>query len=122
MGFPKGSQGLLHLHQSKRDPQNQRMWITRMLCFGLSLTRVSHQIIDVIGKTLAFHTSTNYEIRAPEPFTSVVHENVPADLARISKQQYRSDYDLHIDFSRTLKRLNDGHCVWVNRCYVSDNR
>jgi hypothetical protein len=47
-----------------------------------------------------------------------VHEDLLGDLARISKQSYPSDYDLHIDFSRTLKRLNDGHCVWINACYV----
>lgn len=73
-----------------------------------------------MSKTLAFHTSVNYEIRAPEPFTSAVHEDLFADLARISKQQYHSDYDLHVDLSRTFKRLNDGHCVWINRCYVSN--
>ena len=63
----------------------------------------------------------NYEIRAPEPFTAEVHEDLFADLARITKQKYRSDYDMHIDLSRTFKRLNDGHCVWINRCYVSDD-
>lgn len=67
---------------------------------------------------MAFHTSTNYQISAPEPFADEVHENVLADLARIGGSKYKSDYDLHIDFSRTLKRLNDGHCVWVNACYV----
>jgi len=67
---------------------------------------------------MAFHTSTNYQISAPEPFKDEVHEDVLADLARIGGSKYKSDYDLHIDFSRTLKRLNDGHCVWVNACYV----
>ncbi|RDB27918.1 Peptidase S41 family protein ustP [Hypsizygus marmoreus] len=65
-------------------------------------------IIDVINKTLAFHTSTNYEIRAPQPFTADVHEELLADLARIRAQSYKSDYDLHIDLSRSVKRLNDG--------------
>src|SRR4051812_2205942 len=77
------------------------------------------QIIQVINKTLAFHTSVNYQIKAPQPFTADVHEDLLGDLARIQEQSYKSDYDLHIDFSRTLKRLNDGHCVWVNSCYVS---
>ena len=70
-----------------------------------------------MNKTLAFHTSVNYELRAPEPFTADVHEDLLGDLARISKQHYASDFDLHIDMSRTLKRLNDGHCVYINNCY-----
>ncbi len=73
--------------------------------------------MDVVNKTLAFHTSVNYELLAPEPFTADVHEDLLGDLARISKQQYPSDFDLHIDMSRTLKRLNDGHCVYINSCY-----
>jgi len=79
---------------------------------------VKENIIEVVNKTLAFHTSVSYELKAPEPFTSSVHEDVLGDLARISKQSYASDYDLHIDLSRTLKRLQDGHCVWINYCYV----
>ncbi|KAL0959839.1 hypothetical protein HGRIS_011515 [Hohenbuehelia grisea] len=76
-------------------------------------------ILDVIGKTLAFHASTNYQIQAPPPFHNDVHEDVIKSLARIRATRYASDYDLHIDLSRTLKRLNDGHCVWINRCYDS---
>ncbi|KAF9479493.1 hypothetical protein BDN70DRAFT_932553 [Pholiota conissans] len=80
---------------------------------------IKDNIVQVINKTLAFHTSVNYEFKAPQPFTADVHEDLLGDLARISKQSYPSDYDLHIDFSRTLKRLNDGHCVWINACYVT---
>ncbi|KAJ8454077.1 hypothetical protein ONZ45_g19447 [Pleurotus djamor] len=76
-------------------------------------------ILDVVNKTLAFHTSVNYQIRAPAPFNNDVHEDLMKDLARIRSQRFASDYDLHIDLSRTLKRLNDGHCVWINRCFDS---
>ncbi|PPR00180.1 hypothetical protein CVT24_005078 [Panaeolus cyanescens] len=75
---------------------------------------IKSNIIEVISKTLAFHTSVNYQIQAPPPFNNDVHEDLFADFARITKQKYPSDYDLHIDISRTLKRLNDGHCVWAN--------
>lgn len=57
---------------------------------------------------MAFHTSVNYQISAPEPFTRDVHENLMADLTRIQMTKYPSDFDLHIDLSRTFKRLNDG--------------
>jgi len=79
---------------------------------------VAPQILDVAKKTLAFHTSVNYQIKAPQPFTNDVQEDLLADIARIRRQSYHSDYDLHIDLSRSFKRLNDGHCVWINRCYV----
>ncbi len=74
------------------------------------------QIIEVVNKTLAFHTSPNYELQAPPPYADT-HEDIAFDLARISLQDYDSDYDLHIDVSRSVKRFNDGHCVWINSCY-----
>ncbi|KAL7277149.1 hypothetical protein ACG7TL_008995 [Trametes sanguinea] len=80
---------------------------------------IKENIVEVINKTLAFHTSVNYEKRAPEPFTADVHEDVLADLARISGQTYANELDLHVDLSRTLKRLNDGHCVYINQCFDS---
>ncbi|KAG6888646.1 hypothetical protein C0992_007963 [Termitomyces sp. T32_za158] len=80
---------------------------------------IKTNIIDVIEKTLAFHTSVNYQIKAPEPFSSDVHEDILADLEEYRNTNYSSDYDLHITLSRALKRLNDGHCTWINRCYVS---
>ncbi|TDL25270.1 hypothetical protein BD410DRAFT_633830 [Rickenella mellea] len=76
-------------------------------------------ILEVVTKTLAFDTSINYQIRAPEPFTQDVHENVLADLARIGAQRYASEFDMHIDLSRSVKRLMDGHCVYINACYDS---
>ncbi|KAJ6503566.1 hypothetical protein C8R45DRAFT_1060385 [Mycena sanguinolenta] len=79
---------------------------------------IKSNILEVINKTLAFHTSVNYQIKAPEPFTEYVHEDLLKDIERISTSEYASDYDLHIDLSRTLKRLNDGHCMWINSCYV----
>ncbi|KAF7360569.1 Peptidase S41 family protein ustP [Mycena venus] len=80
---------------------------------------IKSNILDVVSKTLAFHTSVNYQIKAPEPFTEFVHEDLFKDIERISKTSYPSDYDLHVDLSRTIKRLNDGHCVWINACYDS---
>lgn len=77
------------------------------------------QILDVVGRTLNFHTSVNYQIQAPPPFNEDVHEDLFKDLDRIRATNYASDYDMHVDLSRTLKRLNDGHCVWINGCYVS---
>ena len=75
------------------------------------------QILEVVTKTLAFHTSVNYQRLAPEPFTAVVHEDILGDLARIGQTAYRSEFDMHVDLSRSVKRLMDGHCVYINNCY-----
>ncbi|PBK91572.1 hypothetical protein ARMGADRAFT_1054240 [Armillaria gallica] len=76
--------------------------------------------IEVLNKTLAFHTSVNYQIQAPEPFNNDVHEDLHADLARISSQDHHpSEFDLHLDLFRAFKRVNDGHCAVLNYCYDS---
>lgn len=61
----------------------------------------------------------NYQRLAPEPFTADVHEDILGDLARIGRTTYKSELDLHIDLSRSVKRLMDGHCVYVNMCFDS---
>ncbi|KAF8967856.1 hypothetical protein BDZ97DRAFT_1801579 [Flammula alnicola] len=63
--------------------------------------------IEVVNKTLAFHTSND------------VHEDLAADLVRLSKQDYSSEFDFHLDIYRSFKRVNDGHCGVFNYCYDS---
>ncbi len=70
-------------------------------------------------KTLAFHTSVSYQVLAPEPFTTEVHEDILGDLARIGATRYNSAFDMHVDLSRSVKRLMDGHCVYTNACFDS---
>lgn len=66
---------------------------------------------------MAFYTSVNYAVSAPPPFSKDIHEDLLKDLARVSTQEYASDFDLHIDMSRIMKRTNDGHCAYINLCY-----
>jgi hypothetical protein len=89
------------------------IFITLVLHLPLTLL----QIIEVVNKTLAFHTSVNYQIQAPPPFDKDVHEDLVADLDRISKESYSSEFDFHIDIYRSFKRVNDGHCGVFNFCY-----
>ena len=89
-------------------------WITLTL-FTLLLT--NFQIIEVVNKTLGFHTSVNYQIQAPPPFDQDIHEDLVADLARISRESYPSEFEFHIDIYRSFKRVNDGHCGVYNYCY-----
>jgi hypothetical protein len=76
-----------------------------------------YKTIEVINKTLAFHTSTNYQIQAPEPFKNDVHEDMQADLARIASENQTSEFDLHLDIYRAVRRVNDGHCAALDLCY-----
>ncbi|KAL5481091.1 hypothetical protein ACEPAI_10032 [Sanghuangporus weigelae] len=80
---------------------------------------IKTNILDVVQKSLAFHTSVNYQVRAPEPFTADVHEDILGDIARIRRTQYSSEFDMHIDLARSVRRLMDGHCVYINACYDS---
>lgn len=59
----------------------------------------------------------NYQIQAPKPFETDVHEDLHKDIARISRQKQSSEFELHLDLYRSFRRLNDGHCVVLNRCY-----
>ncbi|KZT01062.1 uncharacterized protein LAESUDRAFT_816144 [Laetiporus sulphureus 93-53] len=100
-------------NQTWVSPQNVRACFTS---FSVE-TDIKENIIEVVNKTLAFHTSVNYQRLAPPPFSNDVHEDILADLARISSQKHASDFDFHLDLSRAFKRLNDGHCVYINLCY-----
>ncbi|KAL5528063.1 hypothetical protein ACEPAF_7199 [Sanghuangporus sanghuang] len=80
---------------------------------------IKSNILDVVEKTLAFHTSVNYQIRAPEPFANDVQEDILADIARIRRSQYTSEFEMHIDLQRSTRRLMDGHCVYFDLCYDS---
>lgn len=71
----------------------------------------------MVNKTLAFHTSVNYQIQAPAPYDNDVHEDLVGDLDRIAETNYTSELDFHIDVYRSFKRVNDGHCGVYSRCF-----
>ncbi|KAK0485881.1 hypothetical protein IW261DRAFT_1452570 [Armillaria novae-zelandiae] len=101
-----------------------KQWVTPVqarACIALAAVDpvLKANTIDVLSKTLAFHTSVNYQLQAPEPFSNDVHEDLHADLARISSQHHPSEFDLHLDLFRAFKRVNDGHCAVLNYCYDS---
>jgi len=75
------------------------------------------KVLEVINKTLPFHASQNYQLQAPAPFADT-HVDIAGEMARIQGQDYASEYDFHLDLSRTFKRANDGHLAWIWYCYV----
>ncbi|KAJ6499989.1 hypothetical protein C8R47DRAFT_970997 [Mycena vitilis] len=80
---------------------------------------IKNNIIQVVNKSLPFHTSVNYQILAPHPFDKEVHEDIAADVARIKETSYPSDFHFHLDLYSSFRRLNDGHCTIFNFCYDS---
>ncbi|KAH8099441.1 hypothetical protein BXZ70DRAFT_1009250 [Cristinia sonorae] len=82
--------------------------------------KAKDNIIEVVDKTLAaFHTSRYYQKRAPQPFAAEVGVDLDSEFARMRRTRYSSEYEFHLDFSRTIKRLNDGHAGYINACYDS---
>ncbi|KAH8827563.1 hypothetical protein DL96DRAFT_1599472 [Flagelloscypha sp. PMI_526] len=79
---------------------------------------IKANIVEVVNKTMAFHTSTNYEIQAPSPFDDV-HQDIIATLARVGSQSYDTDFDFHVDLATSTRTMGDGHSVYVNMCYDS---
>ncbi|KAH8077074.1 hypothetical protein BXZ70DRAFT_705743 [Cristinia sonorae] len=91
-------------------------------CFNVIAVgpKAKDNILDVVDKTTAaFDHSRPYQKLAPPPFTGEIHENLSADIARIRRTHYKTEFDLHIDVSRSVKRLFDGHTVYFNDCYDS---
>ncbi|KAJ7680424.1 hypothetical protein DFH06DRAFT_1265431 [Mycena polygramma] len=80
---------------------------------------IKNNIIQVVNKSLPFHTSVNYQILAPHPFDKEVHEDIAADVAQIKETSYPSDFHFHLDLYSSFRRLNDGHCTIFNFCYDS---
>lgn len=106
---------MLHLLACRRGNQGQRTF-RRSSYTTPPDSSIRFKIVEVLNKTLAFHTSVNYQRQAPPPFEDI-HEDVHADLVRISSQSYASDFELHLDLVQSLKRLVDGHCFYMNLCY-----
>ncbi|KAK0195495.1 hypothetical protein F5146DRAFT_1100975 [Armillaria mellea] len=102
-----------------------RKWVTPVqarACISLAPVDpvLKANTIDVLNKTLAFHTSVNYQIQAPGALQQrLCTKTFTVDLARISSQDHPSELDLHLDLFRAFKRVNDGHCVVLNYCYDS---
>lgn len=115
MGVAPGRAGMLLDLPCRRGNQGQCTFLVDSTILPAD-SSIPFKIVEVLNKTLAFHTSVNYQRQAPPPFEDI-HEDVHADLARISSQSYASDFELHLDLVRSLKRLVDGHCFYMNLCY-----
>ncbi|CAE6502589.1 unnamed protein product [Rhizoctonia solani] len=82
-------------------------------------TTLRDNVADILSKTFSqFHTSTNFHLNMPDPFTEVTIDLL-GELRRIKTTTYISDFAFHRDISTTFKRLGDSHAGYVNYCYDS---
>ncbi|CAE6493211.1 unnamed protein product [Rhizoctonia solani] len=82
-------------------------------------TTLRDNVVDVLSKTFdQFHASTKFHLNMPEPFKDLTID-ILGELQRIKQLTYSSDFELHQDISRTVKRLGDGHAGYANYCYDS---
>ena len=42
-----------------------------------------------------------------------------ADIKRIRRSRYASEFAMHVDLQLSTRRLMDGHCVYFDLCYDS---
>ncbi|KAG8737546.1 hypothetical protein FRC12_017108 [Ceratobasidium sp. 428] len=76
-------------------------------------------VVDVVSKTFSqFHSSTSFHLNMPDPFTDDTVDLI-GELNRIKSTTYSSDFEVHQDVSRQVKRLGDGHAGYLNYCYDS---
>ncbi|KAH8102308.1 hypothetical protein BXZ70DRAFT_68187 [Cristinia sonorae] len=115
-------------HQPERDfcaPLAWQKWVSpkeaRACLTSVSvgpINKIRDNIVEVVSKTLSeFHTTLAYEKRTSSPYD--VHVDLDEEFARIKRTRYDSEWDLHLDLSKTVKKLKNGHAVYINNCYDS---
>ncbi|KAH8096742.1 hypothetical protein BXZ70DRAFT_334566 [Cristinia sonorae] len=103
--------------QKWTNPKDVRACLTSVSVAPIN--KIRDNIIEVISKTLSeFHTTLAYEKRSPSPFD--VRVDLDDEFARIKRTRYDTEWDLHLDISKTVKRLKNGHAVYINPCYDSE--
>ncbi|KAH8082435.1 hypothetical protein BXZ70DRAFT_1012287 [Cristinia sonorae] len=82
------------------------------------IDKVRDHLLDVVDKTLdQYHTARYFQKHAPPPFTDDVHVDLDAEFRRMRHTRYRTEFDLHLDLSQTIKGLNHLDTVYFNYCY-----
>ncbi|KAB5588032.1 Peptidase family s41 domain containing protein [Ceratobasidium theobromae] len=76
-------------------------------------------VVDVVSRIFdQFHTSTSFHLNMPAPYADSTVD-ILGELRRIRATVYKSDFEVHQDVSKTVKRLGDGHANYFNYCYDS---
>ncbi|KAI0075954.1 hypothetical protein K474DRAFT_1317140 [Panus rudis PR-1116 ss-1] len=78
-----------------------------------------HQnVITNVARVFDFFTFEDFYLKSPPPFQEST-ANIRAELARINRTVYKTDYDFNRDVYNLTTRLNDGHTRWFPNCYTT---
>ncbi|KAF7329787.1 TSPc domain-containing protein [Mycena kentingensis (nom. inval.)] len=86
--------------------------------FPFNETLRQNVLTDNIARVFDFFTFEDYYTPSPPPFQEST-VNIRAELARINKTKYATDYDFNWDLYSFTTQLNDGHTRWFPDCYTS---
>ncbi|KAH9854597.1 hypothetical protein C2E23DRAFT_817149 [Lenzites betulinus] len=75
-------------------------------------------VLTVVSRVFDFYTFEDYYLKSPPPFQDST-VNIRAELARINKTHYETDYDFNKDLYDFTQHLNDGHTRWLPDCYMA---
>ncbi|KAI0372476.1 hypothetical protein BV20DRAFT_1050796 [Pilatotrama ljubarskyi] len=74
-------------------------------------------VLTVISRVFDFYTFEDYYLKSPPPFQDST-TNIRAQLARINRTHYETDFDFNKDVYDFTTQLNDGHTRWFPDCYT----
>ncbi|KAH9854591.1 hypothetical protein C2E23DRAFT_817110 [Lenzites betulinus] len=74
-------------------------------------------VLTVISRVFDFYTFEDYYLKSPPPFQDST-TNIRAELARINRTHYATDFDFNKDVYDFTNQLNDGHTRWLPDCYT----
>ncbi|KAI0752695.1 hypothetical protein C8Q80DRAFT_469989 [Daedaleopsis nitida] len=75
-------------------------------------------VLTVVSRVFNFYTFEDYYLNSPPPFQDST-VNIRAELARINRTHYATDYDFNHDLYLFTTQLNDGHTRWFPSCFTT---
>ncbi|KAI0672323.1 hypothetical protein C8Q78DRAFT_1077857 [Trametes maxima] len=74
-------------------------------------------VLTVISRVFDFYTFEDYYLDSPPPFQDST-TNIRAQLARINRTHYQTDFDFNKELYDFTTQLNDGHTRWFPDCFT----
>ncbi|KAF8651172.1 hypothetical protein AX16_004827 [Volvariella volvacea WC 439] len=75
-------------------------------------------VLTNVARVFDFFTFEDYYLNSPPPFQESTID-IRAEIARINRTRYVTDYDFNKDLYDFTTQLNDGHTRWFPDCYTS---
>ncbi|KAI0705325.1 hypothetical protein C8Q76DRAFT_683057 [Earliella scabrosa] len=75
-------------------------------------------VLTVVSRVFDFYTFEDFYLNSPPPFQDSTI-NIRAELARINRTRYATDFDFNQDLYLFTTQLNDGHTRWFPDCFTT---